>query len=448
MNIQDRAKVKFELRNREKLKTFDSFLQYTSPHLTWNLPHLVYMRQYLNRIIKGECLKVMFFIPPQHGKTTQNSIHFSTYYLLKNPEHNIILASYSANKAANFSRRARNLYLRHKEIPKDFSAASNEWETGYGGVLKSTGRSSVTGNAANLFIVDDPVNGHEEAFSKNIRDKIWDWWDSDVTTRLQDHTSIIFTMTRWHCDDLAGRLLALEKDEWIVVKIPALAKDNDILGRKEGDALWEGVQSKKRLLKIKENRPTMFQALYQQEPSLEEGNILKTDYWKYYDKPPEKFIKIIQSWDTAYKTKESNDYSVGLTFGQAQDGYYILDMYRAKKEYPDLKKALIRCYEQYKPTAVLVEDHGSGECLVPDLKNTNLPIVPIRVNKDKVTRAHAVMDLIKAGKVFLPSKRMWVADFLEETMTFPNGEHDDIVDALTMGLNYIHQAINPFITIL
>lgn len=448
MSRQDRAKAKLKLRSRERLKTFDSFLQYTSPQLTWNLPHLVYMRQYLNRIINGEQLKIMFLIPPQHGKTTQNTIHFSACYLLKKPEHYIILASYSANKAANFSRKARGLYLQHREIPKNFSAASNEWETGYGGVLKSTGRTSVTGNPANLIIIDDPINGREEALSKNIRDKIWDWWDTDITSRLQDRTSIIFTMTRWHEDDLAGRLLKIEKDDWIVVELPALAEDNDILGRKKDDALWEGVQSKERLLKLKKDRPLMFQALYQQKPSLEEGNIFKTDYWKFYDKPPKKFIKIIQSWDTAYKTKEINDYSVGLTIGQAQDGYYILDMFRGKLEYPDLKKALINCAAQYKPTAILIEDCASGQSLVQDLKKTILPIKPIKADKAKEVRAHTIMDLIKTGKVFLPSGRIWIADFLEETMTFPNGAHDDIVDALTMGLNYIHKIVEPYISIL
>jgi len=440
------AMIESVQRRRRRLATFETFLKYTSPHLTWDLPHLIHMRETgLNRIMNGETLKIMYFIPPQHGKTTQNSIHFSAHYLLKFPMNNIILSSYSATKAENFARKSRELYLRHRQIPKNFSASSKEWETGKGGVLKATGRSGVTGNPANLIIVDDPVNGREEAFSKHIRDKTWDWWEYDIVSRLQDKTSIIFTMTRWHHDDLAGRLLKLEPDEWIVVKIPALAKDNDVLGRKEGDALWEGVQSKERLLKIKEKRPHTFQSMYQQEPSLEEGNIFKTDYWKYYEELPTKFIKKIQGWDTAFKTKKQNDYSVGLTIGVAEDGYYILNMFRRKCEYPDLKKAVVDQSRIYKPTATLVEDEGSGQSLVQDLKTTRLPIIAVKADKDKVARANAIMDIVKAGKVFLPVRAMWLADFLEETMLFPNAEHDDIVDALTMILNYVHNIVEPHI---
>ena len=445
-----KAKAIAEHRRRNRLSSFDSFLKYTSPHLTWDLNYLVHMRGYLDRIIAGETLKVMFLIPPQHGKTTQNTIHFAPYYLLKKPRNNIILASYGASQAANFSRRAREIYLQHRAIPKRFSAASNEWETGRGGVLVATGKSSVTGNPANLVIIDDPVNGFEEAYSKTKREKAWHWWCGDLTSRLKDSTSVIFTMTRWHHDDLAGRILKYEPGRWIVVKIPALAKDNDILGRKVGDALWEKEHSKKGLLIKKKEKPLYFQSLYQQEPSLDEGNIFKSDYWKFYDKQPEKFKKIIQSWDTAFKAKEENDYSVCMTIGETNEGYYILDLFRGKPTFPVLKQTAINLYERYKPSGILIEDAASGQCMIQDLKSTILPIIPIKTNNTadrKVVNAHTIIDILAAGKVFLPSRREWVADVLEETMSFPNGVHDDIVDTLTMGLNHMNQIVEPQITI-
>ena len=173
--------------------------------------------------------------------------------------------------------------------------------------------------------------------------------------------------------------------------------------------------------------------------------IIKREWWKYYRERPA-FTRIIQSWDTAFKTKTSNDYSVCTTWGEAQSGYYLLDCWRRRVEFPELKRAVVSLYSRDKPQVVVVEDEASGQSLIQELKReTRIPILPIKADKDKVARVNAVSPLIEAGKVYIPESAPWVHEFIEECSSFPTGEHDDQVDTMSQAMSYFGKEAEPVI---
>jgi len=431
------------LKLRQRQKSFSDWLAEISPDLIWDLPHLILMRSYLNKIIAGEKIKIMFFLPPQHGKSTHNTIHFPAFYLTKNPKNKVIVGAYNQEFANSFSRKIRTLTERNILLSTERTAVT-EWETSVGGYLKVVGvGGGITGYGADLIVIDDPIKNREEANSKIYRERIWNWWTDSISTRAHPKTSYIFTMTRWHQDDLAGRILENEKD-WLVICLPALAEsEKDLLGRKEGEALWPERYPKEYLLKQMEQSPATFQALYQQRPSAESGAIFQMEWWEYYKELPNVEF-IIQSWDTAFKKKQENDRSVCTTWGITKNSYYLIDCWFERLEFPQLKRMVVNLYDKYKPHLILFEDAASGQSLIQELQNeTRLPIKPVRPLTDKIARAHAITPIIEAKKVFLPERSSWLCDFLNEMLIFPNGAHDDIVDTVTQFLNYIR---NEYIT--
>lgn len=204
------------------------------------------------------------------------------------------------------------------------------------------------------------------------------------------------------------------------------------------EALWPEQYPVEALLSIQSSIGSRaFESLYQGSPITASGNIFKRDWWKYYKERPV-FKRIIHSWDTAFKAKAENDYSVCTVWGETQNGYYLLDMWRAKVEYPELKRTAISLHNRDHAQGVLIEDKASGQSLIQELKReTTLPLIPVKVDSDKITRAYAVTPLIEAGKVFLPEAAPWLHDFVEELSAFPNGEHDDICDSLSQALTYL-----------
>jgi len=251
---------------------------------------------------------------------------------------------------------------------------------------------------------------------------------------------IVLIQTRWHEDDLAGRLLREQSGErWELLSMPAIAESDDAF-RKEGEPLWP---KKYPLPRLEEIRAAIgsgpWASLYQQRPSAATGAVFKRNWWQFY-RPPLNgpFTRVVQSWDTAFKTGTENDFSVCTTWGVTDNGYYLQHLWRGREEFPELKRVLASLAGLWKPSAILVEDRASGQSLIQELKNTTtLPIIPVRVDGDKQTRAQAVTPLMEAGKIFLPESAPWVSDFVEEMACFPNGVHDDIVDATTQALNYL-----------
>lgn len=242
--------------------------------------------------------------------------------------------------------------------------------------------------------------------------------------------------TRWHQDDLAGRILASDDaPKWEVVNLPAIAELDDPLGRAEGDPLCPDRYPLDRLLELKTVLGASFQALFQQRPTAVEGAIFKREYWRYFKVAPDFKLRVL-SIDTAFKTKTENDYSVINFYGKTDIGSYHVDRWKQKVEYPDLKRAVISIAERFKPHEVLIEDKASGQSLIQELRRgTNLPIKAIQVDKDKVARANASVGFIEAGKLFLPESVPWVLDYVDNMAAFPNGAHDDDVDATTQYLS-------------
>ena len=439
------------LKRRQARNHLLPFCQYTYPNYV-GAGHLALLADKLEAAERGDIKRLMVFMPPRHGKSEIASIRFPAWCYGQDPQYQIIGCSYAESLAYTFSYAIRETisspqYQRLWDINLDKSG-SVRWQLSG----KNNKRDSyiaagvgggITGEGADFLIIDDPVKNSEEAQSQVYRDKVWEWYTTTARTRLQPNGAIILIMTRWHKDDLAGRLIEQSRldpkaDQWNILHLKAI--DN-------GKALWAERYDIPTLENIRASIGSRaFTALYQGEPTVAEGNIIKREWWRYYKARPN-FDKVIHSWDTAFKKGTTNDYSVCTVWGVTQNGFYLLDVWRKKVEFPELKRAVIALYDRDHPAEVLVEDKASGQSLVQELKrDTRIPIIPVKVDVDKEARVNAITPSIEAGKVFLPESAPWLFDYVEELSAFNNGEHDDQVDStsqalkqlLTIGYNPLH----------
>ena len=389
----------------------------------------------------------MVMMPPRHGKSQFISQYFPPWYLGLFPDRRVILCSYEADFASSWGRKARDLLEEHGAglfgvRVRDDSSAADRWEiSGHVGGMWTAGVGGpITGKGADVLIIDDPVKNDEEARSAVMREKTWEWYRNVARTRLEPDGAIILIMTRWHKDDLAGRLLEEMRrggEQWDVLKLPAFALPNDPLGRVEGEPLWPERYDREALLKLRTSCD--FQSLYQQDPVEEGGDIFRREWWRYYPVAPEVSRKV-HSWDTSFKKGQGNDYSVCTVWGEGEKGYYLLDVFRSKVEFPELKRIAVSLYERDRPQAVLVEDAASGQSLLQELaRDTLLPLVAVKVDSDKRARAYAVTALIESGRVLFPESAPWLYDVIEELSSFPKGPHDDVVDSLTQAIAYLQR---------
>jgi len=410
-------------------------------------PHHQLIASYLEAVERGEIDRLMIFSPPRHGKSEIVSRKFPAWYLGRNPNKQIIAASYNSDLAADFGRDVRNLVadsvyhgIFGVNLRQD-SKAADRWNTQNGGAYIAAGvGSGITGRGAHIGVIDDPVKDRKEADSETVRNHIWDWYASTFYTRLMPGAAVILMMTRWHEDDLAGRLLKAMKeggDQWTVVNLPAVAEGPDVLGRVEGEALWPEWYSVEGLKRIKTAIGTYeWEALYQQRPTSQAGNIFKREWWKYYKEIP-RIEWTLQSWDTAFKDKDESDWSVCTTWGIFERKAYLLDMFKRKMTYPDLERAAESLHRRHQPRAVLIEDRASGQSLIQSLQRKSLPVIAVKVDRDKVTRAHSVTPIIEAGGVLLPEWASWVEEYVSVMAAFPKGATDDEVDSTTQAINYL-----------
>jgi predicted phage terminase large subunit-like protein len=404
----------------------------------------------LEAVERGEVSRLMIFLPPRHGKSLLASTIFPAWFLGRNPERHLIFATYGQELSDDFGRQVRNLIADpiHRAIfpgcsLSEDSSAAHRFNTVRGGAYFAVGRGGpITGRGAHLLIIDDALKDHAEANSGTVRRALYDWYSSVAYTRLAPNGAIVLIQTRWHEDDLAGRLLANNYgDDWEVLSLPAIAEHDESF-RCEGEALWPlrfGLAELEKIRSAVGGRA--WASLYQQRPAAAEGVIFKRNYWQFYRAPLTVALnRIVQSWDTAFKKGTENDFSVCTTWGVAENGYYLLHLWRGRVEFPELKRVLVSLAEQWKPNTILVEDRASGQSLIQELKNfTALPILPVQVDSDKQTRAQAVTPIMEAGKIFLPESAPWVSGYIEEMACFPNGNYDDVVDATTQALNYLRE---------
>nr|WP_306672100.1 phage terminase large subunit [Geothrix sp. SG10] len=411
-------------------------------------PHHWLIADKLEAVARGECRRLMVFMPPRHGKSMEASEFFPAWWLAQNPDRYIIAATYAQDLADDFGRKVRNhcrTPQHHAMFPgfrlKEDSQAASRFHTEQGGVYYGVGVGGpVTGRGAHLLLIDDPIKGREDAESEAKRRQLKDWYTSVARTRLMPGGAIVVIQTRWHEDDLAGWLLRDHAHEqWDVLSLPAIAEEGDPMGRKAGAALWPEAYPLNELEAIRRSIGTRdWTALYQQRPAPVEGGLVKLPWFRRYMTPPAHPRRVIQSWDTAMKAGDVNDPSCGQTWSETETGYYKLDNLTRRMEYPDLKRAILSSAERWNPQSILVEDKASGQSIVQDLRTTtNLPIIPIEPKGDKVVRLLAVSALIESGRVWLPESAPWLMDFEAEVMAFPNGRHDDQVDAMTQALTYL-----------
>jgi len=395
-------------------------------------------------LLNGHIKKLAIITPPRHGKTTLANVMAPAYALGRNPTETIISVSYGSELSETWGRRVRNI-LSDPAFSEIFpscklspdSAAAYRFTTTAGGEYSAVGRGGpVTGRGASLLILDDLIKDSSEANSDTTCRGIVEWLQHVAFTRLTPNGRVVAISTRWSERDPMGWLL--QQDGWTVLHLPAIAeKENDPVGRKIGEALWPSHYPVESLDAIRANVGSrVFQCLYQGNVAAAQGTIFKRDWFRHYTTPPEKFKRIVQSWDTSFKTGATNDYSVCATIGETENGFYLLALYRDKVEFPELKRKVAEQADFWKPSEIYVENRASGQSLVQELKlSTSYPVIAIEVDRDKETRASATTGYYEAGRVFFPEGASWLSILEDELASFPGGLFDDCVDAISQALN-------------
>ena len=396
---------------------------------------------------KGAAYEVLILsVPPQHGKSMTITETLPSWYLGRNPDKRVIEISYSEDFAQLFGRRNRDKIQRAGDIfgvaLSRSTSSATEWEIeGHAGGMISRGiLSGVTGRPADLMIIDDPIKTRQEADSETIRERIWDEWESSFRTRLQAGAKVILIQTRWHEDDLAGRMIQREPNVE-VINLPCEAEENDPLGRPVGAALAPEIGKDDRWLAdfkrgfLGSQGSRAWTALFQGHPTSQEGNLIKREWWRYYDALP-RLAEVLISVDAAFKDGDDNDYVAVQAWGKTGPNMYLLDATKKHLDFPGTLRE-IRAMRRRWPEAriILVEDKANGSAVVQILRREIPGVIPVNPEGGKVARANAVSGAIESGNVYLPRNAPFTGDFVDECSSFPLGEHDDQVDAMTQALN-------------
>jgi predicted phage terminase large subunit-like protein len=413
----------------------------------WHLEAIGYA---LTRVSRGEVIRLAILIPPRSLKSITASVAFPAWLLGLDPTRRIICVSYSSELAAKHARDCRAVmqapwYRRIFPATRLDPAKMAEMEfmtTQRGFRLATSPAGTLTGLGADIIIIDDPMKS-SEAQSEARRLDVQQWYSNTLLSRLDNkaNDAIVLVMQRLHVDDFAGYLL--EQGGWEVLSLPAIAEvDEDIaLGggrvhcRRINEVLHPSREPRKVLDQLKAEMGSFnFTAQYQQAPVPLGGNMIKWEWFGFYDRLPETRDGdiIVQSWDTASKTDELSSYSVGITARVDKWGtFWILDLVRGRWEFPDLQREVIKAAQRHRPKLILIEDHASGTSLQQNLRRERLSMRAIKPRGDKVMRMHAHTATLEGTRVFLPSGAPWLDEFRCEILAFPRGKSDDQVDALS-----------------
>lgn len=420
------------------------FLEYESQGVWKRAKHLELLCKKLEQIEQGELKRLMVFMPPRHGKSEVVSKKFPAWYLGRNPDNEIIISSYSADLAYDFSRLARNTlkdygHIFDVELAKDSSAVGKWGIEGHRGGLTAAGVGGpITGRGANVFIIDDPTKNWEEARSETIRDKIWNWYQTVARTRLAPNGAIVLVMTRWHEDDLAGRLLKQEKEKWEIINFPAIAEENDILGRKSGEALWPERYNIDELNDIKSTMlKRLWLALYQQKPRKdEEGALWNYDMFKYVDEYPD-LQRIVVAIDPAVTNKSSSDETGIIVAGKSAAGFaYVLDDRTCKDTPNGWAKKAVAAYKKYKADRIVGEVNQGGDMVESTIRTVDWTVSykAVRATRGKQIRAEPVAALYEQGKVFHVGEFEKLEDELTTWSPETSNDSPNRLDALVWAL--------------
>jgi predicted phage terminase large subunit-like protein len=411
-------------------------------------PHLALIADKLEAVERGEIRRLVICLPPRYGKSLLTSQLFIAWILGRNPSQHTILAMHGQEIADSFGRLIRNTLTgpMHQAIfpasrvASDASAA-HRFALMQGGSFRAVGKGSgLAGYGADLFVLDDLVRDAEEAQSETMRRSTWEWLTQVAFTRLSPSGRVVLIGTRWHERDVIGTLLAEHGDEWELIRLPAVAEENDPLGREDGAPLWperftlSDLESMRRQL-----GGIAWSALYQQNPQPPEGRLYKRDWFGSFAEPlpRSEYIRIALSLDCAAKIGASNDYSAAVVIGEREDGYDVLHAWRDRLEYGPLRDAVLQLAHEWRPDEILIEDASAGTALIQQFHaQTALPVIGIRPVTSKPSRAMSVLGLIESGRLRV-AEREWRDDFLGDVCSFPSGRHDDFTDALVQGLRHL-----------
>lgn len=423
---------------------------------TWSLPkHIRLMsKEIRNAVARAKATqtteRVIITLPPRHAKSETSSHYTPLWFLDLFPEDKVLFASYEATYASEWGWKVRESIIRHSadlrvRIDPSFGSRSAWYTTAGGGMFTAGIGGSFTGRGATgLFIIDDPFKNFADAHSDVKREAVWNWYLSTAFTRVEPGCVILIVMTRWHEDDLVGRVVkhgVQIGQPWRVLNIPAMAeKVGDPLGRPPGVVIWPKVRSQEFMQGIKDTVGAyLWAGMYQQTPAPAAGGILKRKWWRYYRDQPHRnlFDEIIQSWDMAFKGLDDSDFVVGQVWGRVGADKYLLDQVRQRLDFPATLEAVRNMTKRWPQAAAkYVEDKANGPAVIATLKKEIPGLIPVEPNGTKEGRAYAVSPDIEAGNVFIPhpDNETWVDEFLGECSAFPNGSNDDQVDACTQAL--------------
>lgn len=446
-----------ELKIREARNNLLSFISvtYKDYKIGWVHQEICQtLDNFLKDLIAGKRPRLIITMPPRSGKSEIVSRRFPAYFLGKYPDLSIISVSYSASLAEDFSRDVQRIIDsdEYKKIfpntklsdkkDKNYKRTSDFFEiVDHKGVYCSAGvGGSITGKGCDILIIDDPIKNRQEANSETVRKKIYDWYSSTAYTRLSPIGGVIMMCTRWHLDDLIGKVLSDKNQKpFHVISYPAIA-EHDEPHRKKGEALHPERFSLEILNEIKSTLSTAdWLSLYQQKPVPEGGAIFETSKIRYYDESsePKRFDQIVGSWDMTFKENKTSDFVVGQLWGRKGADFYLLDMVRDRMDFVKTLKVFINFANKHKNcNCWLVEDKANGTAIISTLKKHISGIIPITPKESKQERAYAITPYLEAGNIFFPKNQNFTKDLEEEMLQFPAGAHDDTVDSMTQALNY------------
>lgn len=438
-------------------ESLNAWLKRATPEHDWDAEHLLLLQEKLEAIDRGELKRLIVSMPPRHGKSELLSVHAPVWFLERDPSREIIAASWGLNLARKFSRRSRKL-AEKVGIPLSKKVAqAGQWETEAGGGVFAVGTTGgVAGFGAKILIVDDPVKDIAEANSPLQRERVWDWFMSEAMTRLAPGGAVILIMTRRHENDLIGSLVEGRTEEepdadnpeaesaepeddgerWDYVRLPAISEgEGDILKRPEGDALWPKFWPVDALKRIMRRGAWYFAALYQQRPTPRSGGLFQREWFaKYVDAMPAGGdVRYVRYWDKASSLDKDADFTAGVLMAVREDVFYVVDVIEKKvtpKGRRDLQRA---CAENDPKGTVIWIEHEGGSSGADAAEEEAKALAGFAVHWEhptgpKWSRAESLASQCEAGNVVIV-KAGWNRKFIEQLCQFPNGKHDDMVDA-------------------
>jgi predicted phage terminase large subunit-like protein len=431
-------------------KRFIPFVKHVWPEFIEGDHHRKIAKKFED-IANGKIKRLIVNMPPRHTKSEFASYLFPAWMVGKNPKLKVIQTTHTGELAVRFGRKMKNL-VDTSEFAQVFedckiaadSKAAGRWETNKGGEYYAAGiGGAITGRGADLLIIDDP-HSEQDALSETAMDSAYEWYTSGPRQRLQPGGAIVIVMTRWSTKDLTGKLLNAQSepkaDKWEVVEFPAIMPSNT--------PVWPNYWKLEELEAVKASlSEAKWQAQWQQNPTSEEGSIIKREWWKEWkEKEIPDLVHIIQSYDTAFSKKETADFSAITTWGvfyppNKGPHLILIDVRKGRWDFPELKKIALEEYKYWEPETVIIEAKATGTPLTHELRQIGVPVVNFTPSKgnDKHVRVNSVAPLFEAGKIYYPADKRWAEEVIEECAAFPYGEYDDLVDSTTQALMRFRQ---------